>query len=544
MQLLSHSKVSYTIPQQFFIEKVLEMLYRFTIDTYRARVMNPKTIMEEICDLLEGRIKGRIPNNKAILYAILEAQNLLNRKDTYLNFFPLSLEKVKSVIGDLHNEKNDDKLKKNLIVLRDFYQNHNKDYSKVLLKSIETKINLYDSSKSLEDNFSLLDSISTLSNYFVTELMYLGFTKRFLYRKFTNEFNSPGAKDFKHSFENIAKVAGFDSEEYNVIFKIEIPAEVVTNLQDIPNISIVQEIDQYIKSKSKSLNEVVMGFATKKLRQTHFYCLKIIARDVFQALNKGRVKFAENLDLINLGYSGQTIETWDRVLIINKQGKDNFYTTQPVAYELDGQYKDGDVLYKNIVEAINRIEASSDIKKDSKEKIKSAVRYLRLGNEALEVEHKFINYWFALEHLFSDALTENNDAVINKIKYSFPKLHSNIFLKRIIKDFHDNAIKLKLDTLIPNCDADLEYLKDESTYDWIITNLSQTCPLFSFRAIKLKKALFGAVIDKHSVLGDRITQHRLDLEWHLSRMYRIRNAIVHDASSGKNIISITANLKY
>ncbi len=212
MQLLSHSKVSYTIPQQFFIEKVLEMLYRFTIDTYRARVMNPKTIMEEICDLLEGRIKGRIPNNKAILYAILEAQNLLNRKDTYLNFFPLSLEKVKSVIGDLHNEKNDDKLKKNLIVLRDFYQNHNKDYSKVLLKSIETKINLYDSSKSLEDNFSLLDSISTLSNYFVTELMYLGFTKRFLYRKFTNEFNSPGAKDFKHSFENIAKVAGFDSE--------------------------------------------------------------------------------------------------------------------------------------------------------------------------------------------------------------------------------------------------------------------------------------------------------------------------------------------
>jgi hypothetical protein len=42
------------------------MLHRGTINTYRARVMNPRTILEEVCDL----IKGRIPNKQAMLYAV------------------------------------------------------------------------------------------------------------------------------------------------------------------------------------------------------------------------------------------------------------------------------------------------------------------------------------------------------------------------------------------------------------------------------------------------------------------------------------------
>jgi hypothetical protein len=46
------------------------MLHRGTINTYRARVMNPRTILEEVCDLIKGRIKGRIPNKQAMLYAV------------------------------------------------------------------------------------------------------------------------------------------------------------------------------------------------------------------------------------------------------------------------------------------------------------------------------------------------------------------------------------------------------------------------------------------------------------------------------------------
>lgn len=547
MQLLNHNRITYNIPQQFFVEKVLEMLHKGTIDTYRARVMNPKTIIEEICDLIKGRIKGRIPNNKAMLYAIQEAKNLLETEETYLNFSPFSKQKITSIIGQLHEESLPvDKLKKILIVLKDFYVNHNKDYCKILLIKIREKIDSYDDAKSLEENFEILDEIATLTNFYITELLYIGFTKRFLYRKFSNEFNSKDTRSFAHSFDNITKVVDYSLETYQVIFKLEIPTDVVENLNPIPDVSIISDISEYITGNGRSLTEEVKSFASKKQRQTHYYLINVSARDVFQALNKARINFAENMDLIHLGYSEQEITTWEKVLIINKQfNNSNFYTIQPVAYSLDGQFKDGNTLYKSFVEAINRIQSNPDIKNDTKEKIKSSVRYLRLGNTALEVEHKFINYWFALEHLFSDALTDNNDNSINKIKRSFPKIHCTIFIKRILKDFHDNIDRLKVSSSIPTYSAEIDYLKDSSTYDYIITNLSSSHPLLAFRAIKIKKALFTPPTGpKKSILSDRVKRHKQDLEWHLARMYRIRNSIVHDASSGKNIISITANLKY
>jgi len=45
-------------------------------------------------------------------------------------------------------------------------------------------------------------------------------------------------------------------------------------------------------------------------------------------------------------------------------------------------------------------------------------------------------------------------------------------------------------------------------------------------------------------LAEAIIKHRKNLDWHLTRIYRIRNEIVHDAAIHLNIESITGNLKY
>src|SRR5699024_7815864 len=64
---------------------------------------------------------------------------------------------------------------------------------------------------------------------------------------------------------------------------------------------------------------------------------------------------------------------------------------------------------------------------ETKDKIKSAIRYLRLGNQSTEVEHKFINYWIGLEYLFSSYQSENT---INRIKEHFINAHSRVYVKR------------------------------------------------------------------------------------------------------------------
>lgn len=550
MQLINSHPAEYTISEKFFVEKAIESLHRSTIDTYRARVMNPRTIIDEICELIKERLRGRIPNLKAIHYAAEEAKILLeNPESTLLNFSPFSDKTIISNIGQLFEDQKPDVLKKILIVLKNFSQLDNENYPNILFEQLEKKIRAYDNSKPIIENEGLLETIITITTYLITELMNKGFTKRFLYRKLSDIFNSKESTDFSESFEKFKKLAEYEPTEYHVVFKLEIPDEVVGSLSSFKNVTISKKLPDFEKFiTTEEVSTGVIAFKNNLGRSTYFYTYQVKAYDLFQALNKARINFSENLDLIHLGYSEEYIHAWSKVLVVSKIKENEYYfTTKALAYDLDGFYKGGKELYKDFIDGISKIELNADIKSDSKEKIKSAIRYLRLGNEAIEVEHKFINYWVALEYIFSDTITDNQESSINKIKKVFPRIHSNIFINRLIKDYHDNIKRLKLKQIIPAYSEDyMLYLSKAETYNWIIDNLSQEFPLLSYRALRLKEILFTEIQEgnNQTPIEKRLKKHKRDLELHLARMYRIRNSIVHDAAIGKNIITITANLKY
>lgn len=550
MQLISNHPAKYTVAQKLFIEKTIESLHRSTIDTYRARVMNPRTIIDELGELIKERLRGRIPNLKAIQYAAEEAKILLeNSQETLLEFSPFSDQTIIANIGQLFNDQKPEVLKKILIVLKNFSQKYNYDYSTKLFKDLANKIETNDTAKSIAENETHLESIIKTTSFLITELMNKGFTKRFLYRKLSDIFNSKESKDFGLLFEKFQKLSEYEPTEYSVVFKLEIPDSVVSSLSSFKDVVISDTFPEFGKFiEQGKVHPAVLAFKNNLGRSTHFYTYDLRAYDLFQALNKARINFSENIDLIHLGYSEEYINAWPQVLVVSKISETDYYfVTKALAYDLDGFYKGGKELYKSFVDGITKIELNKEIKSDSKEKIKSAIRYLRLGNEAIEVEHKFINYWVALEYIFSDTITDNQDNTINKIKKVFPRIHSNIFVIRLIKDYHDNIKRLKLTKRVPDfSEKYMEYLCKESTYNWIIENLSSDFPLLTYRALKIKAILFTPIpADKtESPIEKRLKKHKKDLELHLARMYRIRNSIVHDAAIGKNIITITANLKY
>ncbi|CDS95989.1 hypothetical protein BN1088_1432233 [Sphingobacterium sp. PM2-P1-29] len=47
MQVINHKKNGLTICQRFFIQKIVEMLYMGTIDSYRVRLNNPLTVVND-----------------------------------------------------------------------------------------------------------------------------------------------------------------------------------------------------------------------------------------------------------------------------------------------------------------------------------------------------------------------------------------------------------------------------------------------------------------------------------------------------------------
>jgi hypothetical protein len=194
------------------------------------------------------------------------------------------------------------------------------------------------------------------------------------------------------------------------------------------------------------------------------------------------------------------------------------------------------VLYDLLLDKIKRLEASNKIQKETVQKMVSAFRHLRLGRDADELEQKFLNYWIGLEYVFSNY--EVFDTTINRLKEYFTHSHANAYLKRNLSEFHKDLERLKLLDSIPNANENLEYLKTSETYDFIIDTYFEAFPLLAFRAYKYK----SMICDKK--ISGEILKHRTNLEWHLTRCYRIRNEIVHDAAIHLNIESITGNLKY
>src|SRR5690606_25787382 len=102
-----------------------------------------------------------------------------------------------------------------------------------------------------------------------------------------------------------------------------------------------------------------------------------------------------------LGLSDQALHIHNRVLVLDLRSPERGGFQNNVNI-LDGKYRVEKDHYTSFTTKIPSILNNSSINPESKEKIKSAVRYLRLGNHSTEIEHKFINYWIGLEYLFSN----------------------------------------------------------------------------------------------------------------------------------------------
>lgn len=116
------------------------------------------------------------------------------------------------------------------------------------------------------------------------------------------------------------------------------------------------------------------------------------ALDYYQALKQAKSELSKLLDKIHLGYSNLKLILYDNAVLISKDHKEKG-DIQPLYYQIDGYYKSNYAQFQIFQDSLNRIEDNDKIAYEVKDRIISALRQLRLGNEAFEIEKKFINYW-------------------------------------------------------------------------------------------------------------------------------------------------------
>lgn len=514
----------YSVAEKFMAEKLLELFFYKTMDTYRAKLNNPYWILIELYQVLIDWDRKKIKNfERTICPVILETIKFIENDET-LNFLPVNKKYFTELLG-----KADNKNYQQLAYATKLLIEKNKDYANKLFITIDEEIG------DLNKKIIMPQDLEKLNNhldFLATELINQGYSKGYLYFVISKLFSDNAQKDFSDALNEIKSLSTRESEKFLVVFKL---LKLGGGNKKI-DIKTQLEINEEKIKELSQINDKSQAFFSKRGDFTYFIAVTLKGLDYLSVIEKAKKELFTILDILHLGYPDNPFDFYKKCLVIGTR-KRELTNIRPVNYITDGNYKNNDELYELLLNKIKRLSKKKKVQNESLQKAVSAYRHLRLGRDADELEQKFINYWIGLEYIFSNY--DINDNTVTRLKEYFIHAHSIAYIKRNIKEFHNDIERLKLGEAIEGFADDLNYLKNQDTYDYIIKEFFDGFPLLGFRAMKYKN-----LINSDKNLTAAILKHRKNLDWHLTRIYRIRNEIVHEAAIHLNIESITGNLKY
>lgn len=519
-----------TIAQKYFIERALELVNSKTIDTYRARLHNPRTILQELQQVLIDWDENKLKRFETAKQVIDESLLLIENEEE-LTFSSINKDYF---IELLKNAK--DKSYKNLTAATQVILRTNENYISSIFEKTKNEINSCNLNSKLQVH-ELLE-LERLTSILITELLHLGYSKSFLNNIIFLIFIKKASNNtFDNHFQSFAQLQNNKEEEFYIIFKLIIPKEDLRDQLLIIEEDNVDYNQDRIKSFINQTNNRGKKFLSISENFSKHLLIKVNSKDSFTVIEKAKEKLSEILDRIFLGYNQPNIKVYKEALtiVVNRPEKTK---PNPVNYLIFGSYVSNQSLYETLQEKLSAIFKNTLISIDTKQKVKSSIRYLRLGNGSTELEQKFLNYWIGLEFIFATSIKDISS--FSRLIENFPNSHQLIYFKRNIREFHEDIKRLKINTDLTFFSEDYsQYLDKETSYNFIKDEYLNTRPILSFRAYQLKSTLF----QKERRLK-KIKKHRKDLEWNLARIYRIRNEIIHEAALKPNIARISSHIRY
>jgi hypothetical protein len=515
---------NYSKSEIFFTEKVVELTYSKTLDSYRARLNNPRSILLELEQVLLDFHNKKIKHfDKTIKPICQEALRFL-KGGHYLKFGIINPIYFQELL-----EKAEDKNYMELSQALKMVIGENKNYGLELFDLIESEITTkYDAEFQIYE----FEELNRLIDFLITELVNFGISKGYIFKAVSKCFSERMMLPFKKAIGNLRSLITRDPERFSVFFNV-IKLTTPENRIDIKS---EHEISDERISEISTINKKATDFF--KRRDIRNYYIEIIrnGKDYLSVIEDAKRVLFNLIDIINLGYPDNQF-SYSKRCLVSGTNKPELTNTQPINFIQDGSYQNSEYHYLRFIYQIKNIGNNPKIQKETKQKLISAYRYLRLGRDADELEQKFINYWIGIEYLFSNY--DIAESTISRLKESLTNAHSVSYIKRNLHEFHKDIKRLKLHKTIPDYSDTLLYLTKQETYEFIVSKYFEVHPLLAFRAYRFKQILFDS-----KKLRDEMKKHRENLEWHLVRCYRLRNEIVHDAAIHMNIEAITANLRY
>ena len=267
----------------------------------------------------------------------------------------------------------------------------------------------------------------------------------------------------------------------------------------------------------------------KPAKSVRFYIYRCKSLDSISAIKIAKGKLSSLLDVLNLGLSRLSADIPNTALVITKNEGGTYVYEIKTQYQLDGQYSNSFSAAERFKKDIDKIQNNSNISQSVKDRLDAALRHLRIGNVSAELEQRVVNAWIALEFIFSSP--ETNENTFSRLKTNIANVLVSCYIKRNLLALNESLIK---DKIIMSGTLYWE----QSDLDEFINK--QDSILIKYRLKKMKSRLFTHT-DKLLAYAKR---HEKNLLWHIARIYRLRNQLIHEAAIKQDIENVTSNLRY
>ncbi len=484
----------------FFAQRMNEALFDFSPDKYKAPALYTTSSCIEVLSTIDKIKKETWPIKT--LETVFEEFKYLYKNDTIAQklvnadigyyFSTISLDKIDEI-----------KIKLELIYLKIEPLKYFNVLKDELIRVIEDG-----KEKQKIENYALK---------LISLLLHIGYSQGYIYKS-TNSFffkdkriNSTGVlNDYFSIFDMKVK-------EYEVYFKMSNLFEPLKDACKIFNIEISPSDTLKSYNMLKNIGNKECLIKISKIRALDPYNARNTADNILQKIG----------DLFTFFHHKQRL-IWGEDVIV----KDTATSLELYYIKKGSPMKKGvDYYPKKAAERLKEMLETLSLQDESFFRINRGIDFHGTSLENKVPENQLIQNWIALETLI---VTNNSDTKINLILQGLLPILNYHYIKRIFSDLATDVERLNdininnIINKIPEGNCFLEKIVAlctiKSNLD-IAKELLASCsdfPLLRFRIFSLNKSF--STFENILLF---LEEHRKRLEWHIRRIYRTRNLIVH-----------------
>lgn len=502
----------------FFAQRVEEMLMEYTSHFYKFPAFNVYTLIHEYIQTAQLVNDGII--DKGNLPAILEEFCNSVHRDVVINsHFAGDKIKLKYFVDNLlsKNVFDDDKEKLMHYLLREFssyYEWCRDEALKTVTQFPEKK-----------------DEIDRIAKSLVSTLIFRGYHPRYIYWECKTIFSWPDCKSDSHLHVFLSRF-DFTEREYTVYFAVSKKAQQFREILE-RRLRFIFQQDNYAEQ---------FFSANPEIDREEYTCVHISTKalDRNRASEAAYLRFSQFIRYYKFLGNRDYDFCPDKSLVV-ENGHVHKPPLKPQRYRYSWNYDDKYLGHN--AEKLLEFNSFEDFSK-----VEKMIMNHNYALESPETGNSFLNLWSILEIIgvygrHKAKITEILDAVIpvlkrNYVRNLFDNLHSCIKANLPKNDYISLFSSVTENGGKPLKTACIVALQKYQSVRQNTIQLLANYPLITNRISRLNSEVFSRKSDFLNGLEDYAQRVR----WHIQRLYRTRNAIVHSGDAPQNIKLLSEHL--